>query len=300
MSNINDSTHGREAEWQDGDGGQRADFRTYDNAPIANTAAQPSGAIQGDRVSAGGGIHEDSLGSDAASGGQDSEPIEKYSFRMTKKELAEVHSGAFRIFYVTLMVAASIISGFFLDNAYSEGNGLFSGWVIMASVYTVIILFLIMLRKGREKQINKGLELDEELLIFDRHVEYSSYREGVLKRFFRVESDAVESVSCTDRLFTFISEGIIYSIPRRVLTKDSRISEVVRMPSINGVVPKNPMLCRNMPTFLIMTVYTLLPVSLINIVAVGGFPLRSLGLPLFRLLYAFCHGLQAEVSRAFF
>jgi hypothetical protein len=149
----------------------------------------------------------------------------------------------------------------------------------MASVYTVIILVLIMLRKGREKQINKGLELDEELLIFDRHVEYSSYRDGVLKRFFRVESDAVESVSCTDRLFTFISEGIIYSIPRRVLAKDSRISEVVRMPSINGVVPKSPMLCRNMPTLLTMTVYTLLPVSLINIVAVDVFASLAWWLP---------------------
>lgn len=257
----------------------------------ATTGISQSGIFTGEGASVGMGA--ESLSGQAADGAGESsarecdgEPIEKYSFKMTARELAEVHSGAFRVFYVALLVVASLVSGIFIDNAYTSGNGLFGGWAVMAAVYTVVILMLVMIRKGREKQIIKSLELDDELTIFDRYIEYRTYKGGVLKRFFKVESEAVESVSCTDRIFSFISEGILYSIPRRVLVKNSRISDVVRAPSVNGVAPKNPMLCRSMPTFLLMTVYTLLPLSLANIMAVDAFASVAWWLPLVFLGFA--------------
>ena len=161
-------------------------------------------------------------------------PLESYTFRTSVADLKRIHrnngSSLVRLIEFVLTVALSLLV---MSEWDSTGSIIGTIPYIAVAVGFYALFKWILIRSARE-QIKKAEGAVDTLEIYPDHIRYYVSRDGVLRRFFRVMPSEVVSVKYDKILFSFIADGIIYSIPVREISEKSALFDLIRPPVVKG------------------------------------------------------------------
>ena len=193
-------------------------------------------------------------------------PVESVTFVATPAELRLIHKKGTRYFKHIIGFLLTVALTVIIDSVWESTGGIIGAIPYFAALCGLYALFLWAISYNVRNQVKRAEGLTDTLEIYSDHLKYYVYKDGVLHRFFRVCPQDVVNVRYDGKIFSFIADGIIYSIPVRHISENSRLFELIRNPAVKGSLPRDARECREPGEVMLTLMWLCLDLSLVGIV----------------------------------